>query len=166
MIRARQLLAQTRSRCRCLFGFSYKGRARLWKRVWLALLISCNNPLTIVVGLFRSPNTESSVSFAHARLCRHFGNFAKSFGICLTSALARIKLTYYGRGRGHVPPLNITTGASTPIYRQIVEQVRLAVATGILPAGHAMRAQPDLAECLLLNANTSCKPSAYRLLSL
>jgi GntR family transcriptional regulator len=53
--------------------------------------------------------------------------------------------------------INITTGAGTPIYRQIVDQVRLAVATGILPAGHAMPSVRSLAERLLLNANTVAK---------
>jgi GntR family transcriptional regulator len=53
--------------------------------------------------------------------------------------------------------INITTGSGTPIYRQIVDQVRLAVATGTLPAGHAMPSVRSLAEQLLLNANTVAK---------
>jgi GntR family transcriptional regulator len=51
----------------------------------------------------------------------------------------------------------ITTGAGTPIYRQIVEQVRLAVATGALPAGHPMPSVRSLAERLLVNFNTVAK---------
>src|ERR1700737_4071586 len=53
--------------------------------------------------------------------------------------------------------INITTGANTPIYRQIVDQGRLAVATGALAAGHAMPSVRSLAERLLLNANTVAK---------
>jgi GntR family transcriptional regulator len=56
--------------------------------------------------------------------------------------------------------VNITTGSNTPIYRQIVDQVRLAVATGTLPAGHAMPSVRSLAEQLLLNANTIVKAYA------
>ncbi len=54
-------------------------------------------------------------------------------------------------------PITVTTGAGTPIYRQIVEQVRLAVATGNLPAGHPMPSVRSLAERLLVNANTVVK---------
>ena len=32
--------------------------------------------------------------------------------------------------------ISITTGSGTPIYRQIVEQVRLGVATGVLESHH------------------------------
>jgi GntR family transcriptional regulator len=56
--------------------------------------------------------------------------------------------------------LNVTTGAGTPIYRQIVDQVRLAAATGTLPAGHAMPSVRSLAEQLLVNANTVVKAYA------
>jgi GntR family transcriptional regulator len=53
--------------------------------------------------------------------------------------------------------IHITTGSNTPIYRQIVDQVRLAVATEALPAGHAMPSVRALAEQLLVNANTVAK---------
>jgi GntR family transcriptional regulator len=53
--------------------------------------------------------------------------------------------------------INITTGANAPIYRQIVDQVRLAVATGTLPAGHPMPSVRGLAEELLINFNTVAK---------
>jgi GntR family transcriptional regulator len=53
--------------------------------------------------------------------------------------------------------IHITTGSNTPIYRQIVDQVCLAVATGTLPAGHAMPSVRGLAEQLLVNANTVAK---------
>jgi GntR family transcriptional regulator len=53
--------------------------------------------------------------------------------------------------------INITTGSNTPIYRQIVDQVRLAVATDALPAGHAVPSVRGLAEQLLVNANTVAK---------
>src|SRR5438105_2238864 len=56
--------------------------------------------------------------------------------------------------------INVTTGAGTPIYRQIVDQVRLAVATGSLPPGQAMPSVRTLAERLLLNANTVVKAYA------
>jgi GntR family transcriptional regulator len=56
--------------------------------------------------------------------------------------------------------VTISTGAGTPIYRQIVDQVRLAVATGTLPAGHAMPSVRSLAEQLLVNANTVVKAYA------
>jgi GntR family transcriptional regulator len=53
--------------------------------------------------------------------------------------------------------INITTGANTPIYRQIVDQVRLAVATGALPAGEVMPSVRQLAERLVINFNTVAK---------
>ena len=53
--------------------------------------------------------------------------------------------------------LNITTGAGTPIYRQIVDQVRLAAATGDLPAGEAMPSVRSVAERLVVNVNTVVK---------
>jgi GntR family transcriptional regulator len=53
--------------------------------------------------------------------------------------------------------LHITTGSGTPIYRQIVEQVRLAVATGALPPGQVMPSVRSLAEQLLINFNTVAK---------
>jgi GntR family transcriptional regulator len=56
--------------------------------------------------------------------------------------------------------VNITTGTGTPIFRQIVEQVRLAVAMGTLPPGHAMPSVRSLAERLVLNANTVVKAYA------
>src|SRR5260370_40820402 len=59
-----------------------------------------------------------------------------------------------------VSHVTFTTGAATPIYRQIVDQVRLAVATGGLPPGQAMPSVRSLAESLLLNANTVVKAYA------
>src|SRR5581483_4455334 len=56
--------------------------------------------------------------------------------------------------------VHIATGSGTPIYRQIVEQVRLAVATGILAAGDAMPSVRILAERLVVNANTVVKAYA------
>src|SRR5439155_14596657 len=56
--------------------------------------------------------------------------------------------------------VNVTTGTGSPIYRQIVDQVRLAVATGALPAGQAMPSVRSLAERLLVNANTVVKAYA------
>jgi GntR family transcriptional regulator len=53
--------------------------------------------------------------------------------------------------------VTVTTGAGTPIYRQIVDQVRLAVATGALPPGHAMPSVRGLADELVINFNTVAK---------
>ena len=53
--------------------------------------------------------------------------------------------------------INLTTGSGTPIYRQIVEQVRLGVATGALVAGDAMPSVRTLAEQNLVNPNTVVK---------
>ena len=53
--------------------------------------------------------------------------------------------------------INLTPGSGTPIYRQIVEQVRLGVATGALIAGDAMPSVRTLAEQNLVNANTVVK---------
>jgi GntR family transcriptional regulator len=56
--------------------------------------------------------------------------------------------------------LNIATGSGTPIYRQIIEQVRLAVATGALPPGRAMPSVRSLGEQLAINPNTVVKAYA------
>jgi GntR family transcriptional regulator len=53
--------------------------------------------------------------------------------------------------------VNIATGTGTPIYRQIIDQVRLAVATGALPAGQDMPSVRSLADRLVINANTVVK---------
>lgn len=53
--------------------------------------------------------------------------------------------------------VNITTGSGTPIYRQIVEQVRLAVATGELASGEEIPSVRSLAERLTINFNTVAK---------
>ena len=51
-------------------------------------------------------------------------------------------------------PLPITTGGSTPIYRQIADQVRRAVAGGALPPGAQLPSVRGLAEKLVVNPNT------------
>jgi GntR family transcriptional regulator len=56
--------------------------------------------------------------------------------------------------------VSVTTGAGTPIYRQIVDQVRLAVATGALRPGQAMPSVRGLAERLVVNVNTVVKAYA------
>ncbi len=56
--------------------------------------------------------------------------------------------------------LNIATGSGTPIYRQIVDQVRLAVATGELSAGEAMPSVRGVAERHVVNPNTVAKAYA------
>jgi GntR family transcriptional regulator len=56
--------------------------------------------------------------------------------------------------------ITITTGSGTPIYRQIIDQVRLGVATGALVAGQAMPSVRMLAEENLVNPNTVVKAYA------
>ena len=56
--------------------------------------------------------------------------------------------------------ITITTGSGTPIYRQIIDQVRLGVATSALVAGQAMPSVRALAEEHLVNANTVVKAYA------
>src|SRR5262252_5018635 len=56
--------------------------------------------------------------------------------------------------------IDLTTGSGTPIYRQIIEQVRLGVATGALVAGDAMPSVRTLAELNLVNPNTVVKAYA------
>jgi len=56
--------------------------------------------------------------------------------------------------------VNVTTGAGTPIYRQIIDQVRLGVATGALRPGQAMPSVRSLAERLVINPNTVVKAYA------
>ena len=48
----------------------------------------------------------------------------------------------------------ISTGSSTPIYRQITDQVRLGVATGRLTIDDPLPSVRSLAEELVLNPNT------------
>jgi GntR family transcriptional regulator len=56
--------------------------------------------------------------------------------------------------------IQITTGAGTPIYRQIGDQVRLGVATGALALGDPLPSVRALADRLLVNANTVAKAYA------
>lgn len=56
--------------------------------------------------------------------------------------------------------ISITTGSGTPIYRQIIEQVRLGVATGSLAPGDAMPSVRSLAEQHVVNPNTVVKAYA------
>lgn len=48
----------------------------------------------------------------------------------------------------------ISTGSSTPIYKQIMDQVKLAVATGRLTVADQLPSVRGLAESLVLNPNT------------
>jgi GntR family transcriptional regulator len=50
--------------------------------------------------------------------------------------------------------IEIATGSSTPIYRQIVEHVCQATVTGVLRAGDQLPSVRELAEQLVLNPNT------------
>jgi GntR family transcriptional regulator len=53
--------------------------------------------------------------------------------------------------------ISITTGSGTPIYRQIMDQVRLAVATGALAPGDPLPSVRGLAEQNVINPNTVVK---------
>jgi GntR family transcriptional regulator len=50
--------------------------------------------------------------------------------------------------------IQIITGAPAPIYRQIIDQVRLAVATGSIREGDVLPSVRALAGRLLINPNT------------
>jgi GntR family transcriptional regulator len=56
--------------------------------------------------------------------------------------------------------VNVTTGSGTPIYRQIVDQVRLGLATGALAPGAALPSVRSLAERLVVNPNTVARAYA------
>ena len=53
--------------------------------------------------------------------------------------------------------LRISTGSSTPIFRQIIDQVRLGVATGRLKEGDPLPSVRALAEQIVVNPNTVAK---------
>ncbi len=53
--------------------------------------------------------------------------------------------------------IQISTGSSSPIYRQIANQTRYAVATGRLAVGDPLPSVRALAAELVLNANTVAK---------
>ncbi len=50
--------------------------------------------------------------------------------------------------------IHISTGSNVPLYRQIIDQVRRAVASGDLPAGAQLPSVRTLAEQLVINPNT------------
>ena len=54
----------------------------------------------------------------------------------------------------------ISTGASIPIYKQITDQVRLAVATGKLAVADPLPSVRALAEQLVINPNTVARAYA------
>jgi GntR family transcriptional regulator len=56
--------------------------------------------------------------------------------------------------------ISITTGSSAPIYRQIIDQICRAVATGRLVPGEQMPSVRALAEELVLNPNTIARAYA------
>jgi GntR family transcriptional regulator len=55
---------------------------------------------------------------------------------------------------------DISTGYGVPIFRQVVDQIRLAVATGHLSPGDQLPSVRGLAEKLLVNPNTIAKAYA------
>lgn len=56
--------------------------------------------------------------------------------------------------------LRVTTGSSLPIYRQVVDQIRHAVAAGKLETGAALPSVRALASELVVNPNTIAKAYA------
>ena len=56
--------------------------------------------------------------------------------------------------------IQISPGTAAPIYRQVIDQVRLAIASGGLQAGEQLPSVRGLAERLLVNPNTIAR--AYR----
>jgi GntR family transcriptional regulator len=56
--------------------------------------------------------------------------------------------------------LRIVTGASKPIYQQIVDQVRIAIATGQAAPGDQLPSVRALAEQLVVNPNTVARAYA------
>ena len=56
--------------------------------------------------------------------------------------------------------ISISTGSTVPIYRQIVDQVCRAVATGRLAAGEQVPSVRALAEQLVINPNTVARTYA------
>ena len=50
--------------------------------------------------------------------------------------------------------LSISTGNSSPIYKQIVDQVSMAIASGQLAPGDALPSVRAVAERLVINPNT------------
>lgn len=56
--------------------------------------------------------------------------------------------------------LQVAMGSAIPIYRQITEQVRLAVAAGKLAPGDPLPSVRALADELLINVNTAAKAYA------
>jgi GntR family transcriptional regulator len=56
--------------------------------------------------------------------------------------------------------IEISTGSSTPIYKQITDQVRLGIATGKLSVGAQLQSVRSLAEELTLNPNTVARAYA------
>jgi len=56
--------------------------------------------------------------------------------------------------------IRVSPGGSRPIYRQIMDQVRQAVATGELAVGDALPSVRQLAQELVLNHNTVAKAYA------
>jgi GntR family transcriptional regulator len=56
--------------------------------------------------------------------------------------------------------IKISPGSAAPIYQQVIDQVRLSIASGSLQAGEQLPSVRGLAERLLVNPNTIAR--AYR----
>lgn len=58
---------------------------------------------------------------------------------------------------GELLRIQITTGSQTPIYRQVIDQVRATIASGNLQVGDALPSVRSLASELVVNPNTVAK---------
>ena len=56
--------------------------------------------------------------------------------------------------------IQVTAGSSVPIYRQVIDQVRHAAASGKLPVGEPLPSVRALAAELVVNPNTIAKAYA------
>lgn len=56
--------------------------------------------------------------------------------------------------------VQVTAGSNLPIYRQIVDQIRMAVATGAIAPGDQLSSVRAVAERLIINPNTVARAYA------
>ena len=69
-------------------------------------------------------------------------------------------ITRYTRQRAVMLQIRVTPGGNRPLYRQVIDQVRQAVAAGDLQVGDGLPSVRQLAEQLLVNHNTVAKAYA------
>jgi len=66
----------------------------------------------------------------------------------------------YTRRQAAMLQIRVTPGGNRPLYRQVIDQVRQAVAAGELEVGDALPSVRQLAEQLVVNHNTVAKAFA------